>query len=197
MSRYYMILLALLLAVSTLFADVPRTISYQGRLTDSGVPISGIRGVSFKIYDGSGNPIWMSGIVNVNFNEGLFTVELGQSPQTPLPVDIWPSDTAITLGVTISPNPELTPRLHFKTVPFAIHALTAEWAASCDNAPALASALAKLHDWARLKDAVLPRMRDDDGAEAEMLRAYVALQEGAVMEGDARAARAAATSSGK
>ncbi len=133
MSRYYMILLALLLAVSTLFADVPRTISYQGRLTDSGVPISGIRGVSFKIYDGSGNPIWMSGIVNVNFNEGLFTVELGQSPQTPLPVDIWPSDTAITLGVTISPNPELTPRLHFKTVPFAIHALTAEWAASSNG----------------------------------------------------------------
>ena len=68
----------------------------------------------------------------------------------------------------------------------------ADYAASTDNAPLLADALAKLHDWARLKEAALPRMRDDDSAAAEMLRAYVALQEGAVMEGDARAARAAA-----
>ena len=66
-----------------------------------------------------------------------------------------------------------------------------EFAAACDNAPLLAGALAKLHDWARLKAAVLPRMASDEGEEAEMLRACVALQEGAVMEGDARAARAA------
>ena len=68
----------------------------------------------------------------------------------------------------------------------------AEYAATTDNAPLLADALAKLHDWGRLKDGALPRMRDDDGAAAETLRARAALQEGAVMEGDARAARAAA-----
>jgi hypothetical protein len=130
MSRYYLILLAVLLAVSALFADVPRTISYQGRLIDNGVPVNGLKSVRFKIYDRSGNSIWNSGSVNVTFTDGLFTVELGQSPQTPLPSEIWPSDTAMSLGVTISPNPELSPRLHFKTVPYAMHALTAESANS-------------------------------------------------------------------
>jgi hypothetical protein len=133
MHRFPQIILLLVCLATTALADVPRTISYQGRLTDNGVPINGIRGASFKIYDGSGTPIWMSGIVNVAFTDGLFTVELGQSPQTPLPVEFWPSDTAISLGVTITPNPELSPRLRFKTVPFAIHALTAEWAASANG----------------------------------------------------------------
>jgi hypothetical protein len=130
MSRYFLILLALLLAVSTLFADVPRTISYQGRLTDNGVPVNGAKSVTFKIYDRSANSIWNSGIVNVTFTEGLFTVELGQSPQPPLFVEEWSVDTAMSLGVTIAPNRELSPRLHFKTVPYAMHALTAESANS-------------------------------------------------------------------
>jgi hypothetical protein len=130
MSRYLLIPFIVLALAAMLLADVPRTISYQGRLTDNGVPVNGLKSVRFKIYDRSSNPIWNSGTVNVNFADGLFTVELGQSPQTPLPSEIWPSDTAMTLGVTISPNPELSPRLHFKTVPYAMHALTVESAAS-------------------------------------------------------------------
>jgi hypothetical protein len=130
MSRHLLIPFVLLALAATLLADVPRTISYQGRLTDNGVPVNGLKSVRFKIYDRSSNPIWNSGSVSVTFTDGLFTVELGQSPQPSLPVDIWPSDTAMSLGVTIAPNPELSPRLKFKTVPYAMHALTAESANS-------------------------------------------------------------------
>ena len=125
MHRSLQIILLLVCLATTAFADVPRTISYQGRLTDNGVPINGIRNVTFTIYNGGGTSIWNSGIVSVAFAEGLFTVELGQSPQTPLPLEMWPADTAMSLGVTIETNPELSPRLHFKTVPYAMHALTA------------------------------------------------------------------------
>ncbi len=130
MSRRLLIPFVLLALAATLLADVPPTISYQGRLTDSGVPVNGLKSVRFQIYDRSSNPIWNSGTVNVTFSDGLFTVELGQSPQPPLPLEVWPSDTAMSLGVTIETNPELSPRLHFKTVPYAMHALTAESAAS-------------------------------------------------------------------
>ena len=128
MSRHLLITILVLALVSALFADVPRTISYQGRLTDNGIPVNGLKSVRFKIYDRSSNPIWNSGSVNVTFTEGLFTVELGQSPQPPLFVEGWSSDTAMSLGVTIAPNPELSPRLRFKTTPYAMHAMTAEWA---------------------------------------------------------------------
>lgn len=124
------VFLLILLAASTLLASVPPTLSYQGRLTDNGVPVNGLQSVMFTIYDGSGTPVWNSGIAHVIFAAGLFTVELGQSPQPPLPIEIWPADTAMSLGVTISPNPELSPRLRFKTTPYAMHALTAERANS-------------------------------------------------------------------
>jgi hypothetical protein len=125
MSRILLVSIIVLALASILLADVPRTISYQGRLTDNGIPVNGLKSVRFRIYDGSSNPIWNSGTVGVTFTDGLFTVELGKSPQTPLPLDVWPSDTAMSLGVTIESNPELSPRLHFKTVPYALHALTA------------------------------------------------------------------------
>ncbi len=130
MHRSLQIILLLVCLATTALADVPRTISYQGRLTYSGIPVSGVKNVMFTIYNGGGTPVWNSGNVNVTFTDGLFTVELGQSPQPPLFAEWWASDTATSLGVTIAPNPELSPRLRFKTTPYAMHAMTAERANS-------------------------------------------------------------------
>jgi hypothetical protein len=125
MYRFLQVILLVVCLTTAVVAEVPHTILYQGRLTDNGIPVNGLKSVRFKIYDRSSNPIWNSGTVNVTFTDGLFTIELGQSPQPSLPLEIWPADTAMSLGVTIETNPELTPRLHFKTVPYAMHALTA------------------------------------------------------------------------
>jgi hypothetical protein len=130
MSRHFLMTIMLVALAATLLAEVPHTISYQGRLTNNDIPVNGLKSVTFTIYNGSGTPIWNSGITHIAFSDGLFTVELGQSPQTPLPLEMWPADTAMSLGVTIEANPELSPRLHFKTVPYAMHAMTAESAGS-------------------------------------------------------------------
>ena len=120
------VLIALLLLALAATADVPRTILYQGRLTDNGTPINGSKYVSFTIYSGGGNPLWSSGVVEVHLTDGLFTVELGASPQSPLPPEPWSQDTALTLGITIPPNPEISPRLRFNSTGYAFHAKTAE-----------------------------------------------------------------------
>ena len=130
MHRFLQIILLLVCLATTALAEVPRTISYQGRLTDNGVAISGAKNVVFTIYSGSGAQVWSSGSISVGFNNGLFSVELGKSPQPSMPVDIWSADTAMTLGVAIPPSSELTPRLRFSTTAYAFHALTAESAGS-------------------------------------------------------------------
>lgn len=130
MLRSLTIVSMILLLGATAFSDVPRTISYQGRLVQNGIPVNGFRTVTFTIYDVYGTPIWNSGQFQTVFTEGLFTVELGRYPQPPLPEFEWTYDTAMTLGIAFPPDPELYPRLSFKSVPYAIHALTAQTAAN-------------------------------------------------------------------
>ncbi len=132
MQRIVLAMITTLCLVVSLTAEVPRTISYQGRLADSGLPVNGVKSVSFTIYSGGGLPVWNSGYVSVNFADGLFTVELGKSPQPPMLLDEWGADTAMTLGITIAPNPELSPRLRFTTTPYAMHAMHAMTAGRAD-----------------------------------------------------------------
>jgi hypothetical protein len=116
-------------------AEVPRIMTYQGRLTDTvGTPYDGTRIVVFKIYDGSGSMIWSSGVVNATFVDGLISVELGKSPQSPLPTANWQTDTLLSLGIALPPDPELTPRHRFTTTGYAFTAKTADLASSiADN----------------------------------------------------------------
>ena len=127
--------LTVMLAALALRAEVPRVIGYQGRLTNSdGTPFTGIKHVTFKIYDGGGAAIWNSGLVAVSCNNGLFTAQLGESPQPPIPFANWQIDTAMSLGIAISPDPELTPRIRFLTSGYAFTAKTADLAnAVSDN----------------------------------------------------------------
>jgi hypothetical protein len=122
-------------ATPFVLAEVPRIMTYQGRLTDTGgVPYSGARVVVFKIYDGSGTMIWSSGVVTPTFVDGLITVELGKSPQPPLPTANWQTDTLLSLGIALPPDPELTPRYRFTTTGYAFTAKTADLASSiADN----------------------------------------------------------------
>lgn len=77
-------LLAVMLAGST-SADIPKVISYQGRVTDAaGVPVAdGTYTMQFRLYDAEtgGSQVWESGDVSVATNGGVFSVLLGSSPQ--------------------------------------------------------------------------------------------------------------------
>ncbi len=116
-----------LLLVNAIMADVPRVISYQGRLKNTaGVPYNGTLLTKFTIYDNASSAIWNSGFISVTYDSGLCAVKLGESPQPVLPTSNWTSDTGLTLGITVNVDPEILPRTKFTTVGYAMHAKNSE-----------------------------------------------------------------------
>ena len=99
------------------FAQIPRTMNYQGKLTDpTGVAIEGIDTIAFDIYDVSigGSSLW-SETLSVNITKGLFDVMLGEiHPISPnFAVPYWmelsvSNDGGITFE-TLSPRTKLAP----------------------------------------------------------------------------------------
>ncbi|NND33029.1 MAG: hypothetical protein HKN76_10595, partial [Saprospiraceae bacterium] len=103
-------LLLLVVLSLSLRAQLPKTISFQGYLTNSaGEPITNASlSVSFSIYDAEaeGNRLWGPELKSLNVDRGIFTTILGSN--TPLDLDfdqtyyvqivIDPSGTSETLG---------------------------------------------------------------------------------------------------
>ncbi|MBT8143375.1 MAG: tail fiber domain-containing protein [Gammaproteobacteria bacterium] len=91
-------------------AQVPDEISYQGYLTDSaGQPQIDPLVVEFAIYavDSGGTPLW-SEFQDVFPAQGLFSTRFGGATN-PFPVGMF--DTPLFLGVKVSTDPEMTPRI--------------------------------------------------------------------------------------
>ncbi|HEX2897512.1 MAG TPA: hypothetical protein VHP63_05625 [candidate division Zixibacteria bacterium] len=132
-------LVILLFATSESRAAVPNLINYQGMLLDStGSPLQGNKLVKYTIYDKTGSEIWNSGFINTTFTDGLFTAQLGASPQPVLPADMCTDDSSLTLGVTVDVNPEFSPRTRLVTAPYAFesdHAGSVDWS-GVTNVPA-------------------------------------------------------------
>jgi len=113
------VFLALFFAVSASVADVPRTIHFQGVLTDSEEsPLVGTHTVTFRIYDveSGGSALW-SETIDVSCDDGLFSIILGST--TLIDVDFsqqrW-------LGVQVSGESEMSPRYKLTSVPYAFRA---------------------------------------------------------------------------
>lgn len=126
-------LLAIAVLTVSSLAETPRLISYQGRLTDaSGVPLAdGAKGVRFIIWNdptavAPANELWNSGPVTVTTTDGLFAVNLGQSPMTALDPAIF-TDTLLWLGISVGADPEISPRTRLVSSPYS---LSAEYADS-------------------------------------------------------------------
>lgn len=120
-----------LLAVSGM-AETPRLISYQGRLTDaSGEPLEdGAKNLRFIIWNdptavAPANELWNSGPVTVTTTDGLFSVNLGQSPMTALDPAIF-TDTLLWLGISVGADPEISPRTRLVSSPYTLSALYAD-----------------------------------------------------------------------
>lgn len=108
-TRCFLTIIILIFLFSVSLADVPRKISYQGILKDSiGNPVpDGTYPVLFKMYDPEGGELWAE-TTSVNTTDGYFNVLLGNV--NPIPKNLF-IGAQTTLGITIEPGNEMTPRL--------------------------------------------------------------------------------------
>ncbi len=117
-------------------ADVPKTMSYQGVLTDAdGVPVEdGGYGVEFRIYDveTGGTALWSESQL-VIVTDGIFNVTLGTVEPLGIAFDVpyW-------LGTSIEGDPELVPLTELTSAPYALRAAVAE---------SLSGGAVNDHDW--------------------------------------------------
>lgn len=118
------------------FSQIPKTIQYQGTLTDNNgnlVP-DGPYFIRFRIWsDSASNDIsfekWNGNIQAFEINGGVLEAYLGAPPMPLLPEGIFKNDTNLYLGMTVGTSPELRPRIKFATVPYAFKASFSDTAA--------------------------------------------------------------------
>jgi hypothetical protein len=69
-----------LILVTSISADIPHLIRYQGKVTDKqGAPLNGAYNITFRIYDSAtgGTLLWSETQPSIPVNNGIFTVLLG------------------------------------------------------------------------------------------------------------------------
>ena len=127
--------LALLLATTCAFADVPSMINYQGKLlTPAGASVADTACVmQFAIYDAptGGTLLWTETNNSVQVKKGLFSVLLGGT--SPLGPNLFNTPNRF-LGVKVGADAEMTPRQQIVSSAFAFKAATADMASTAVNA---------------------------------------------------------------
>src|SRR3989337_3568997 len=115
----FVLILGLLWPLIQVNSQVPKTVLYQGTLTDnSGLPVlDGTYFIRFRIWsDSTSNDIafekWNGNIQSINIFGGLLEAKLGAPPMPSLPSEIFSNDTNLYLGLTVEPVPELRPRIN-------------------------------------------------------------------------------------
>jgi PKD repeat protein len=106
--------------LATAALAVPKTINYQGRLSDfEGVPVNGTVSMTFAIYNAptDGELLWSETQPSVTVTDGAFSVALGSV--TPFAITF---DEDYYLGVTVGGDAEMTPRAALVSVPYALRA---------------------------------------------------------------------------
>jgi len=107
-------------------AQVPRTISYQGVLTNSGTAANGKHLITVALYDAmSGGTMLYQESQEITIAEGIFNIEIGS--QSPIPLTLA-FDLPYYLGVSVDGNAEMTPRIALSAAPYALTANVAELA---------------------------------------------------------------------
>jgi hypothetical protein len=90
-------------------ASISPLFSYQGRLVEGGVPVTGNRAMTFSLWSAStaGESVWNEGPKTVPVSDGLFTVTLGDT--TGLPMSRFASELwlEVQVGATTLPRQQL------------------------------------------------------------------------------------------
>jgi hypothetical protein len=118
MKRIILCTLAVLCLASVSAADIPRTLNYQGVLTDAGgsaVP-DGSYSVTFRLYSVSsgGASLWEE-TQPVSVEKGIFSVILGSV----IPLEL-PFNQRYYLGISVEGEAELAPRIALTAAPYSI-----------------------------------------------------------------------------
>lgn len=126
--RYRILLLAVMvfLVCSSTYADVPKLINFQGRLTDATGKFvaDGKYSVTFRLYeDSTGGSAKWSEVQLVNVAKGLFNVILGEI--TPIPDSIFEYSNAF-LGIQVAADPEMTPRQKLTSLGYSYYSLNSD-----------------------------------------------------------------------
>ena len=115
------------LAYPTSLTRPTRSLSFQGRLTDTAQnPITGTATMRFKLYDANtgGNVLWDSGSCTVDPDQdGIFTVNLGDDCGSEITQDVFTENSNVWLEVETE-GETLSPRQPIKTVAYALNAET-------------------------------------------------------------------------
>ncbi len=116
--------LAVLCLAAAATADIPRTLNYQGILTDAGggaVP-DGSYSVTFRLYSvfSGGAALWEE-TQPVSVTKGIFNVILGSV----MPLEL-PFNQRYYLGVSVEGEAELAPRTQLSAAPYSITSLGVE-----------------------------------------------------------------------
>lgn len=149
---------ASLAAASPAPAAVPSRINFQGRLQDSGTPVTGTRSFVFKLYDAltGGTLLWTSQTTSVAVDNGVFSVVL----QTGTPSNLSSAYFAGARYVEISVDGTLlSPREEVVSSPYALvaQALSSDSVvplANLEKDPSQTSTINKATnpvDWTELK----------------------------------------------
>jgi len=131
------ILLAAVLLPGSAAADVPRLVSYQGKLAgeDAG-PVN----LDLTLYDSAvgGAALFSESHVGVPLNVGIFSILIGAQTLGGLP-DSALNAAEVWLGVSVDGGAELTPRTRIAMVPYAAKAAAAERLVRPDSFAAVAA----------------------------------------------------------
>ena len=116
-------------------AQIPRTLSYQGVLTDSlGSPKpDGTYGFTFRLYsaESGGSALWTES-KSLETKRGLFSTILGDHVPFPRSMKF---DDQYWLSVQVASQPELSPRLPLSSVGYSLNSLMADTARYALRAP--------------------------------------------------------------
>ena len=122
------LILAVAVLAGTVQAAVPKTMNYQGYLTNAGgQPVNGTVSMVFSLYnvDTGGTALWTETHQTVTVDNGIYNVVLGAGNPTPVPLAL-PFDTQYYLGITVGTDPEMTPRQPLTSVGTALRAAQAD-----------------------------------------------------------------------
>jgi hypothetical protein len=99
-------------------ADVPATLTQQGRLFDkAGMPLNQTVSVTFNIYDGQNDNLpKVSETIDIPFEDGYFSVSLGEINSLKGIFD----GKVKYLGIAVGNDAEMTPRSVIQSVPYAM-----------------------------------------------------------------------------
>lgn len=126
---FLLFMLGIVLTAPLAWAQMPRTMSFQGVLADAsgGLVADGNYSITVRLYQApvGGAPVYSEQHASVTVVRGIMNVIIGS--ETPLPQGLQ-FNRAYFLGVSVNDGTELIPRTALTAAPYALNAATADLA---------------------------------------------------------------------